>query len=178
MFRKLRLLPFLLLAACIPAHAQVPVASIATTPASPISGCAPLGVSFNGSATGTGPFTYSWTFPGGTPATSTSQNQVVIYNTPGTWTASLVVTDINGKKSNPATVSVKIDPVPVASFTQDKNSGCYPTLINFTNTTVPNVGQGEIDHQLFMGFRGWYQSTASKPKPSLRDRWKYTGYPI
>ncbi len=142
-------------------YAQVPVASISTTPASPISGCAPLAVSFNGSGTPAAGLTYSWTFPGGTPATSNTQNQVVIYNTSGTWTATLVVTDINGKKSNPATVQVTIDPVPVASFTEDKTSGCFPTLINFTNTTVPGPGESIIRY--LWDFGDGKQDTAQSP---------------
>lgn len=39
---------------------------------------------------------WQWTFPGGTPATSTLQNPVVTYNTPGTYAVTLKVTDVNG----------------------------------------------------------------------------------
>jgi gliding motility-associated-like protein len=161
LIRKLLLFPLLLLAVVYTGYAQVPVASISTTPASPISGCAPLAVSFNGSGTGAG-LTYSWTFPGGSPATSTSQNQVVVYNTPGPWTASLVVSNVNGS-STPAKVLVTVNPVPTASFTEDKNSGCYPTWINFTNTTVPNVGQGESIASYLWNFGDGYQSTVKSP---------------
>ncbi len=136
MFRKLRLLPFLLLTAYYSAQAQVPVASILATPTS---GCAPLGVAFNGSATGTGPFTYSWTFPGGAPSTSNNPNTPVTFNTPGIYTVTLVVKNASGS-SNPATVQITVNPPPNADFTQDKTSGCYPTYINFTNTSTPGTG--------------------------------------
>jgi len=36
---------------------------------------------------------YQWTFPGGTPPTSTQQNPVVVYDTPGTYDVSLHITD-------------------------------------------------------------------------------------
>lgn len=36
---------------------------------------------------------WSWSFPGGTPATSTEQNPVVVYNTPGNYTVTLTATD-------------------------------------------------------------------------------------
>ncbi|MFN0212903.1 MAG: PKD domain-containing protein, partial [Saprospiraceae bacterium] len=53
-------------------------------------------VQFNGIANHAGNNTWSWTFPNGTPTTSTDQNQAVTYTDEGTYTATLVVTDING----------------------------------------------------------------------------------
>jgi gliding motility-associated-like protein len=137
LFRKLRLLLFLLLAAVTGAHAQNPVASITATP---ISGCPPLGVSFVGSATGTGPFTWSWNFGGVPPnvskATSTSQNTAVIFNTPGTYNVTLIVKNASGS-SLPVTKQITVNPIPVADFKQDTTSGCFPTTIHFTNTSTP-----------------------------------------
>lgn len=40
--------------------------------------------------------TFSWSFPGGTPSTSTSSAPVVTYNTAGTYTAQLIVTNSCG----------------------------------------------------------------------------------
>jgi PKD repeat protein len=42
------------------------------------------------------PNTWSWTFTGASPATSTAQNQTVIYNTPGTYDVSLVTSNGTG----------------------------------------------------------------------------------
>ncbi|MFC2140881.1 PKD domain-containing protein [Acidobacteriota bacterium] len=42
------------------------------------------------------PTSWSWTFAGGTPATSTDQNPVVVYSTPGTYTVSLTATNSAG----------------------------------------------------------------------------------
>ncbi|MFN0215712.1 MAG: PKD domain-containing protein, partial [Saprospiraceae bacterium] len=53
-------------------------------------------VQLNGSANHAGNNTWDWTFPNGTPATSTVQNPTVTYNNEGIYTATLVVTDING----------------------------------------------------------------------------------
>jgi PKD repeat protein len=39
---------------------------------------------------------YSWAFPGGSPATSTAQNPVVSYPSPGTYAAALTIADANG----------------------------------------------------------------------------------
>ncbi len=43
--------------------------------------------------------TWSWAFPGGSPATSTIRNPVVTYTTPGSHDVSLTVTDVNGTSS-------------------------------------------------------------------------------
>ena len=42
------------------------------------------------------PTSWSWTFNGGTPATSTVQNPRVVYNAPGTYAVSLTVTNAQG----------------------------------------------------------------------------------
>jgi hypothetical protein len=52
---------------------------------------------------------YSWTFPGGTPASSTAANAgAVTYSTPGTYTATFRVTDNRGLQSAPATRTVTV----------------------------------------------------------------------
>lgn len=54
-------------------------------------GCAPLTVVFDDLSVGAS--SWSWTFPGGTPATSFLQNPTVVYNTPGTYDVTLVATN-------------------------------------------------------------------------------------
>lgn len=46
--------------------------------------------------------TWAWSFPGGTPSTSTIRNPKVVYNNPGIYDVSLIITDVNG--SDTATV--------------------------------------------------------------------------
>ncbi|HAH23487.1 MAG TPA: hypothetical protein DCL77_06985 [Prolixibacteraceae bacterium] len=45
------------------------------------------------------PTTWSWTFDGGTPSTSTANNPVVTYKTAGTYNVTLVVTNVNGSNT-------------------------------------------------------------------------------
>ena len=72
--------------------------------ASPTSGAAPLAVSFTGGATGgKAPYTYGWTFGDG--GTATTQDPSHIYTTPGSYTATLSVTDSAAAKAG-ATVSI------------------------------------------------------------------------
>lgn len=56
---------------------------------------------------------WSWTFDGGTPATSTAQNPTVTYNTPGVYNVSLVAT--NGGVNKTETKVGLIHVVPLAS---------------------------------------------------------------
>jgi len=51
------------------------------------SGCSPVTVNFTDLSVGA--TQYSWTFPGGTPSTSTLQNPVITYNTPGSYDVTL-----------------------------------------------------------------------------------------
>lgn len=54
------------------------------------------------------PKTWNWTFPGGTPSSSTLQNPTIKYTTPGTYSVSLTVTDGNSSKSISKTNYIKV----------------------------------------------------------------------
>ncbi len=43
--------------------------------------------------------TWSWSFPGGSPTTSSSRSPLITYSTPGTYDVSLTVTDVNGSST-------------------------------------------------------------------------------
>lgn len=58
--------------------------------ATPTSGTAPLTVNYSDRSAGT-VSSRSWSFPGGTPSTSTAANPVVVYNTAGNYDATLTV---------------------------------------------------------------------------------------
>ena len=57
-------------------------------------------IQFTSTSTGS-PTIYNWSFPGGTPSSSNSQNPIVTYNTPGTYNVSLTVS--NGTLSDTET---------------------------------------------------------------------------
>jgi gliding motility-associated-like protein len=158
LIRKLRLLLFLLLAAVFSGYAQIPVLSPIN--AVPVSGCAPLAVSFNGSATNSP--TYFWNFGGAppnvTPATSNTQNTSALFTTPGMYTVTLTATNASGT-SVPQTVIITVNPSPTADFDPNKTTGCFPTTISFTNTSSGNgstitgwiwdFGDGNLDSTNF-----------------------------
>lgn len=107
--------------------------SSAFTPA-PASGSINSPIAFQAATSGA---TYSWTFPSGTPATSTQQSPSVTWSAGGTYTVSLTVT-LNGCSSTTtSTVSI---------------TGCNPGSQTFAYTggvqtfTVPNcVSSIQVD---------------------------------
>ena len=155
MFRKLRLLSIFLLAAVYGSYAQVPVVSFVPTPAA---GCAPLAVSFNGTATNS-PTSWNWDFGGAAPDVTggnpSIQNTAAQFNTPGTYTVTLTASNASGT-SAPFTATVTVYAVPTADFNVDKSTGCFPTTIHFTQTSSPDVvswiwdfGDGNLDNTTY-----------------------------
>lgn len=56
------------------------------------------------------PSTWSWTFAGGTPASSSSQNPSVTYNTAGTYTVSLTASNASGSSTETKTGYITVNP--------------------------------------------------------------------
>jgi gliding motility-associated-like protein len=120
-----------------------PVAQVTTFNA-PSSCAAPLTVNFNGgNSTPLGQVTYLWTFTGGTPATSTSATPNITYNTPGSYSVTLKVTDGNGC-TNTITLNNYVNVATAsANFSIDDTTACVNQPISFSpgsaNTTLFNI---------------------------------------
>jgi PKD repeat protein len=69
-------------------------------------------VQFTNTSTG-GPGTYTWTFEGGTPATSTDPNPVVTYDEVGVYDVSLTVTNISGSDTKTVADYITVTPPPL-----------------------------------------------------------------
>ena len=96
------------------APADQPPTGIITSPTGSVTIVPNQAVNFAGSGTSpSGTIAgYSWVFPGGTPSSSTAQDPgAVTYSTPGTYLASLTVTDNSGVTDpDPPTVAVTVSP--------------------------------------------------------------------
>ncbi len=108
--------------------ANLPVTSFA---ADITSGCGPLSVQFTDMSTG-GLTTWAWSFPGGTPSTSTDQNPLVTYSTPGTYNVTLVGTNSTGSNTSNQTAFIEVLSEPSVSFTQNVDI----LTVNFNNTST------------------------------------------
>lgn len=80
----------------------------------------------------TGATSWSWSFPGGTPATSTQQNPLVSYSTVGTFGATLTVTNSSGSDSHTISNVITTNDVPNVGFTYTVNG----STVTFTNTST------------------------------------------
>jgi gliding motility-associated-like protein len=79
------------------------------------------------------PVSWAWTFTGGTPASSANQNpNNIIYNTPGTYTASLVATDACGY-TRTKTRTIMVSPV-------SANAGTDVSICSGSSTTLNASG--------------------------------------
>lgn len=107
-----------------------PVANFTFTPTSACD--APATFSFTSSITGSGPYTYSWTF--GNSLTSTAANPSTTYTASGTYPVRLIVTDARGCKDT-IQKSVNIGSLQ-AAFT-GTTSVCVGGQAAFSNTSTP-----------------------------------------
>jgi len=90
------------------------------------------------SATG-GITAWSWTFTGGTPATSSQQNPTnICYLSAGTYTVSLTVTDANGSDDSTiiSYITVTNCTTPTAGFSISDDEICIGNCINFTDMST------------------------------------------
>ncbi len=101
-------------------------------------------VSFYGSSTKGSADKYTWYFPGGTPATDTTQNPVVTYTTVGDYDVALVVTNANGSDSINLTKYVAVsaygtEVVYQEDFETGNLNGMGFTVLNPDNSTTWDV---------------------------------------
>jgi len=126
---------FALLISTLSASAQAPNASFN---ASPLSGCAPLAVSFDASGSTGSNLSYNWNLGNTPPVTVPTGNAFpqTVYSNPGTYTVTLSVTNSNGT-SGTVQKTITVHPNPVANFTASPAAGCPPltTTFNFTGST-------------------------------------------
>jgi PKD repeat protein len=110
--------------------------------------CAGSTVSFTDKTYSGAPVTWTWTFPGGTPATSNLQNPVVTYNTPGEYTVTLVATNPVG-----ASTYIRYGLIKVIATSNLVNIAAPAYFVeSFENTVFPNNSQSN---------RAWSLQTTS-----------------
>ena len=95
--------------------------------------CAGSTVTFNSSAS-TNASSYLWSFPGGTPSTSSVANPTVTYNTPGNYDVTLQVTggNCNVSTTQNVTNAITVKTVPTVSVTPSSTVRCSQTPVTLT----------------------------------------------
>ncbi len=81
------------------------------------------------------PTGWTWSFPGGNPSSSTAQNPLVFYNTPGSFDVTLTVTNANGTDVFTANNQIIIVASPVAAPSTVGAQRCGPGTVNLSAST-------------------------------------------
>ncbi len=115
------------------ASTSTQIVTIVTAPtagftANPSSGCAPHTVQFSNQSSSNAT-SFQWQFPGGSPATSTLPNPVVVYMTPGAFTVTLIVGNTAGSDTILQQNIISINGKPTAAF----NSSSIGLTASFSN---------------------------------------------
>ncbi len=84
------------------------------------------------------PTSWSWTFDGGTPSSSTDQNPSITYNTAGTYSVSLTATNSIGSDTETKTAYITVVDPPVADFTADNTVIDEGGVVNFSDLSINN----------------------------------------
>lgn len=127
--------------------------------ATPVSGSAPLTVTFTDQSTNT-PTAWDWDMTNNGVTNRTTQNPSYTYTTPGTYSVKLTASNTAGSdqelKINYITVSAA---APVANFTLSASSGNPPLTVTFTDTSTgpPSTWEWDFTND------GIYDSTAQNP---------------
>ena len=123
----------------------IPTAAFA---GSPTSGCSPLVVTYTNQSSANAT-AFLWTFPGGTPSSSTAQNPSVTYSITGTFNVTLRVTNSVGSDTYTAPSYINVQAPPMALFTYAINGKTVTFTNSSTNATsyLWNFGNGNTSTQ-------------------------------
>lgn len=121
-----------------PPAGSAPVAGFTANPTTVVAGNS---VQFTDLSTNT-PTSWSWTFTGGNPATSTLKNPVVIYATPGSYQVSLTATNSYGSGSSTVPNYITVNAAPTDYCTSNSNSFAtdFIDLVSINGASKTSVG--------------------------------------
>ena len=108
--------------------------------------CAGNCIAFTDASTNS-PTSWSWSFPGGTPSTSTTQNpSSVCYAAAGTYAVTLTATNASGSDTFTQTSYITVNPIDVATFNYSAAAYCQsgtnptPTITGTPGGTFTSTG--------------------------------------
>ncbi|HEX5003509.1 MAG TPA: T9SS type A sorting domain-containing protein [Bacteroidia bacterium] len=78
------------------------------------------------------PTSWNWSFPGGSPSTSTLQNPVITYNTPGNYSVTLISTNSNGTDTAVYSGFITVTPSPYNGPSATGAQRCGPGPVTLT----------------------------------------------
>ena len=118
-------------------------------------------VQFTDLSTGT-PTSWSWSFPGGTPATSTLQTPpMIMYSLAGQYDVTLTVTNIAGTNTKPKIQYITVTAPPYADFTANQTNILPGGQVQFTDMSTGSPTTWS------WSFPGGTPATSSQQTPQL-----------
>jgi gliding motility-associated-like protein len=114
---------------------------VANFTGAPLAGCSPLIVNFQDLSTGT-PTSWNWNFGNGN--TSTLQNPIASYFTPGTYTITLTVTNAGGSNTLVRTNYITVYEPPTVDFSASITAGCFPLRVQLTDLSTAGAGNTNV----------------------------------
>ncbi len=163
---------------------------IASFSFAPVAGVAPV-ANFSGSPTSimvnqqvnftdlstNNPTSWLWSFPGGTPSTSTLQNPVVTYNTAGTYDVSLYASNTYGNDTELKTGYINVSPAISYCASSGSNASLEwiktVTIGSNSHPSVSNGGYGDFTSYIFPVVKGNSYSLLLSPGYSGKIRTEY-----
>jgi PKD repeat protein len=104
------------------------------------------------------PTSWSWTFNGGTPANSSSQNPTVTYNTAGTYSVSLTATNAAGNDTETKTNYITVNAIPTYTLstntTGNGSISLNPSGGTYNEGTVITVTANPVSGNQFDNWSG------------------------
>lgn len=141
------------------ASGTAPTADFSGTPTTVVVGGS---VTFTDLSTNT-PTSWSWNFAGGTPATSTAQNPVIVYNTAGTYNVSLTATNGTGSDTETKTAYITVveEDAVIAAFSATPTTVAQGGTVNFTDESIGTITSWDWE------FDGGTPATSTVQNPSI-----------
>ena len=144
-----------------------------TASANPTSGAAPLIVNFTANASGgLPPYSFLWDFGDGSPA-SNQQNPSHTYQSPGTYTASVTVTDSAGNTDS-ATVLINVTQSEGTLSVSITYSPTSPQTAPATITFAANASGGQPPYSYYWDFGDGDTATTNPATETFQNAGTYT----
>jgi len=125
-------------------------------------GCSPFTVQFTDHSIGQ-PTAWHWEFPGGDPSSSTAENPIVTYSSPGTYSATLMIENPFGQNTSVQNAVLTIHPPTVADFTAN-------TILN--EVTLSNLSQNATGY--LWDFGDGFTATETSPTHIYNSSGEFT----
>ncbi len=146
-------------------YSATPAPPTANFTGTPTAICQGQSVQFTSTSSGF-PDTYSWSFPGGTPAISTAENPLVTYNTAGTYDVTLTVSNAFGNNTLTQTAYITV---------LTGNGDALPVTEGFVGTTFVPAGWSIVNPD---GSTTWVRTTAAGNAPTTGNSMMFDNYNI